>query len=1056
MLAAVLALGVVAAAVLAIRLSQGPITIDRFKPEIEAALQPGDGSYRVSIGRTEIAWEGWDAGIRIRANGLTFERADGTSLAAVPAVSLRLGIGGLMRGDVTLKEMTLWRPQLRMVRRADGSIEMGLAQGPRGGSPVVSGLLSALASDRRSRIGGPLGELEAVNIIDGELLVDDAALGRAWQAQRVEGQLKRDDTGIVAALSFDLEVDNRVIRFAARAQHTRDDGKIRVALDFKDLAPTLFASALGPMRALAWFDTPFGGRIELQARDSGRIESARFDLRGTRGSLRVPGYYNTPLVIQEFALAGALSENGKRLDIGKFQIRTDGPTLTTAGVFKGDEAEWNYAGTFALSSVAAGDIRKYWPDGLKPTAREWVTTNIQAGRIDGLDLRIALRKRQHATEPLLLDLVKGAFRFSGLTVRFMQHLPAVTKVEGTATFDDKDLKFAIAKGDLDGIRLTGGKVEILGFEKPAEDFVIVAPIEGQLSDILQILDAKPLNFASALGVNPLAITAETKATIRVNFPLTGDIKLDAIDIRADAELSKFAWRKGLFGLDLADGRFKMSVTKAGMALTGETRLADEVATLKWTEGFGKNLNPRRTVELKSRFKTDTMAAAGLDIRAHMSGTFDAELKIIGTDDGRTQIDGSYDFRDARFVTPNMPIVKPLGMPATGRSLVVLVNQRVVAVPRFSLDSPVIKASGSTTFHPDGVTMRTMELTRLIAGRTDLRATMQGERDGSKTVKIDGAALDLVPLFKAQSEKKDDAPSPAMRISARLARVYTSGDRHLSSFAGEASFNGKDWTAANLEARVGSGAALIFRLTSTGGNRTMQVGTEDAGSALKALNAVDTIVGGSLAIRATATGDGPYIGTGEMRRFRVIRAPAMARLMALASLEGMANLLSTDQGLEFSDVIVPFRFRDGVVEFRDGRAEGSQIGLTVTGQLDLKRDIANLRGTIVPFYLLNSIVGKIPGLGQVLVSEKGGGLFAAKFTITGDLGAPNFQVDPFTMLAPGPLRRLLEIPAQADLPRDAPPRRQGEVAPVPGEPPLSAPPPTIQPPNSPDFQRLPER
>ena len=40
-LGAVVVLVVAAVAVLAIRLSHGPIAIDRFKPEIESALQPG-------------------------------------------------------------------------------------------------------------------------------------------------------------------------------------------------------------------------------------------------------------------------------------------------------------------------------------------------------------------------------------------------------------------------------------------------------------------------------------------------------------------------------------------------------------------------------------------------------------------------------------------------------------------------------------------------------------------------------------------------------------------------------------------------------------------------------------------------------------------------------------------------------------------------------------------------------------------------------------------------------------------------------------------------------
>ena len=132
------------------------------------------------------------------------------------------------------------------------------------------------------------------------------------------------------------------------------------------------------------------------------------------------------------------------------------------------------------------------------------------------------------------------------------------------------------------------------------------------------------------------------------------VALDEIDIRADADLARFGWKKGLFGLDIVDGRFKLAVDKKGMTLAGDGRLGEEAASLKWSEAFGKDAAPRRTLDLKTRFKVDTLAAAGFDVRQYLSGTYGAELKITGTDDGRTQVDGVYDLQDAAFTTPGVP------------------------------------------------------------------------------------------------------------------------------------------------------------------------------------------------------------------------------------------------------------------------------------------------------------------------------------------------------------------------------------------------------------------
>jgi hypothetical protein len=306
----------------------------------------------------------------------------------------------------------------------------------------------------------------------------------------------------------------------------------------------------------------------------------------------------------------------------------------------------------------------------------------------------------------------------------------------------------------------------------------------------------------------------------------------------------------------------------------------------------------------------------------------------------------------------------------------------------------------------------MELSRLVAGRTDIRAIIQGERDGSKTVRIEGGSFDIAPILASRSES-GDVPLPPFRVSAKLGRLYIARDRFVGDFVGEALYDGKRWRNIALDAKVGRGTPVALRLVEIAGGRALQVTTQDAGAALKAFNITDTVVGGALLVRANADDRKPdqgFAGSADIRNFRIIRAPAMARLLAMASFEGLGNLLATDRGVEFGTLVMPFRFHQGMIEVKDGRAEGSQIGITVSGRVDSRKDLANLNGTIVPLYMLNSMVGKIPVLGEVIVKEKGGGLFAARFSVEGDLKTPHFTVNPLSMLTPGPFRRLFDRPS----------------------------------------------
>ena len=59
------------------------------------------------------------------------------------------------------------------------------------------------------------------------------------------------------------------------------------------------------------------------------------------------------------------------------------------------------------------------------------------------------------------------------------------------------------------------------------------------------------------------------------------------------------------------------------------------------------------------------------------------------------------------------------------------------------------------------------------------------------------------------------------------------------------------------------------------------------------------------------------------------------------------------------------------------------------------------------YTLNSLLGNIPGLGDVLVGPKGGGVFAATYQVSGALVDPDVTVNPLSALAPGILRGLVK-------------------------------------------------
>jgi uncharacterized protein YhdP len=137
---------------------------------------------------------------------------------------------------------------------------------------------------------------------------------------------------------------------------------------------------------------------------------------------------------------------------------------------------------------------------------------------------------------------------------------------------------------------------------------------------------------------------------------------------------------------------------------------------------------------------------------------------------------------------------------------------------------------------------------------------------------------------------------------------------------------------------------------------------------------------------------------------VLDAPLLARLLTVASLTGIVNLLG-GEGIAFEQLDAPFVVRDDLLQLDKGRVYGSQLGLTFEGRLDLAADSMDLDGTIVPLYGVNWTLGRIPIIGQLLRGSKGEGAFAATYAMRGPVSEPRISVNPLSALAPGFLREL---------------------------------------------------
>jgi hypothetical protein len=145
----------------------------------------------------------------------------------------------------------------------------------------------------------------------------------------------------------------------------------------------------------------------------------------------------------------------------------------------------------------------------------------------------------------------------------------------------------------------------------------------------------------------------------------------------------------------------------------------------------------------------------------------------------------------------------------------------------------------------------------------------------------------------------------------------------------------------------------------------------------------------------------------IENFKVIKAPAFATLLTLADLGGIADLLS-GQGMSFDFLEINLKDNSKVTTVEEILALGSSVSLHMKGYIEKKTGLVSLSGTLVPAKTLNSLVSKIPIVGNILVGNKvGEGIFGVSFKMKGTPGNIKTTVNPVKTLTPRFITRAVE-------------------------------------------------
>lgn len=1028
-------------AALAWRLQEGPLPLPMLAREVEKAVNHGRDGMRLEIGEVAVAWSGWRDGHRSPL-ALTLRQVravgdDGAVRAELPDAAVSLSLPWLLRGVVAPTVLELQGLSVVAARSVEGELRLDLGEPadvsaaeaagrpPAPESPPLLDLFAQLMKPPSDST--PLSALRRLRLTDARLRVVDAQFGRSWTAEIGSLVLTRRQGGGVdvngdGALVLETgEVGLRVIGSIDGAT-----GRGNLTMAMPAVRPATLAGSAPMLAPLAAIDAPAslavdvrleGLRIPTMALARLRVGAGAIDL-GPQGRIALSAL-EADLTLDEQTLRVERAVLRSAPPPGRTMAGAP-PIITAQAQAHNADGRWLAEATLGIDQVAVADLDAYWPAGVAQGAREWITENMTGGLARDGTWRITA-EWDPASGAANLRSLDGTLEAEDLEVHWLRPIPPAIGAAGHARFGLDAIEIDVTGGTQSGtaIALREGTVRI-GFTTDPETAEMNFVLGGPAADVWALLRHQRLGLFRR-GPPPISEVRGTlnEARLSIGFPMVAELPIEAMRIGVTGRVSDIRIPRLVLGKDLERGNFDFTADPAGLRANGTATVQGIALRIQQEADFRAGpANQLVTREIVSgRAEVAQIAAFGLDPRPFVEGTVGLDIRNETRRNGLGRVALRTDLTQARLALDALAWSKPPGISGQGEATIALRNGQITAIDGIRVETADALMRGRGTQLRNNVP-QVIEVQQGQIGRSRFTGEINppaGPR-ANWTIAMQGPVLDAAPVL-ARPSAEDTAPAgtaatgPGVALQARFDRVLLQRNGALTGVAATLTSNARGTIqAAQLRGRVDGGGSVDLAITPEGGRRHLHLSSDNGGALLRAFDVLQTVQGGRLRVDAAFDDHQrgvPLVGSAELEEFAVQDAPALGKLLQAMSVFGVFEALSTE-GLSFNSLTAPFTLTREALTLDDARAYSMSLGITAKGRINRLGQTIDMEGTIVPAYVFNSLLGRIPGLGRLFSPERGGGLFAATYRLRGPLADPAVSVNPLAALTPGFLRGIFGI------------------------------------------------
>lgn len=787
----------------------------------------------------------------------------------------------------------------------------------------------------------------------------------------------------------------------------------------------------------------FTGMLDATAIMAGdKTRPTPFKLSGADFKLGLTPVFESAWAFQSGEIEASLSSDLKRVTIADMRAVTGGLTAAGSGeVWFEGEGEAVQVGV-KLSAVGTGNITPqqvtdFWPVHLGQGARDWVKARIPQGTATKAIFTVDWPPGANSKGFLPNENLALEFTVADATVKFLDDFPPVTGVSGVGHLKGNSLTIDVSGGALGTWQVDEGKIVLPRFAPDGAMMDVQVSGRGGLAELMRVLDKSNLHVAERYGLMVDQMTGSGSIDVRIRREM-GEATNDNVLYTVTGGFVSAAAPDLVGDFGLSDANVNFELTQKGIALNGSGNFGPAPVSFEWKEGVERG-EVQSELVAKARATPDLLNAFGLAARNIMQGEAAVELRATGSG-GRdfSAITANVDLTHSQLDLAEFGWSKKYDAPAKGAFRYGKASDGSSVVTG-DITADGLQLSGEGRIDAAGA-FQSVDIERIFSRNTvDLRGTLNRKSDGGYRLALNGPFFDASPwmdtvLNLSSNASGDDAKpvggpggsGPPFDLQLNADRLRLRENAELTGVRLALSLDADGPRTGTITGQIAKGKAISVGINTVEGVRNVSLKSDDAGFGARVLLKADYLIGGKLTFDGKFKGaDGDAVVT--MKDVRLKDAPLLAQLFSLASLQGLADVLSGD-GVLFTDVYAPVKFVDGRLDLPGLRATGPAMGITTRGWIAPEDSELALDGVLAPSFIgANQVLGALPIIGDLFVSRQGEGMFAPTYSVRGTFSRARISINPVAALTPGVLRQIFENPSVPPPPSEAAPAPQAPVA-----------------------------